>query len=277
MRTAFRTVLAVVAAVTFAGTTRADAPTADPAAPRFEGRPIVRAAPRFELIDESGFPLTSLTAPDGRRFVEGTQGQRYRIALHNPTATRIEAVISVDGLDAIDGKPASFEKRGYVIPALSDVVVEGWRTSLDSVAAFRFSALRDSYAARTGDARNVGVIGVALFREQPPQPPMAWRRGPRAAATGAPAPAPSAAARSKDDTGIGTRFGEAHESRVVETSFVRATTVPTQVNELRYDDRRGLIARGIAPRPLPDDRWSDLQRRDAAEPFAESRFAQPPR
>jgi hypothetical protein len=48
------------------------------------------------------------------------------------------------------------------------------------------------------------------------------------------------------------------------------------VSELRYDDRAGLLARGIA---LPRERqWrADLDRRDSATPFPESRFAQPPR
>ncbi len=56
------------------------------------------------------------------------------------------------------------------------MTVEGFRTSLADVAAFRFSSVRDSYAARTGSARNVGVIGVAFFPERPapPPPPHAW-------------------------------------------------------------------------------------------------------
>jgi len=54
--------------------------------------------------------------------------------------------------------------------------VNGWRKSLEEVAAFYFTALPDSYAARTGRPQNVGVIGVAVFREQQlPRPPAVTR------------------------------------------------------------------------------------------------------
>jgi hypothetical protein len=44
--------------------------------------------------------------------------------------------------------------------------IDGFRQSDDQVAAFRFAKVRDSYAARRGDARNVGVIGIAFFAER---------------------------------------------------------------------------------------------------------------
>jgi hypothetical protein len=113
----------------------------------------------------------------GRAYVMGTIGERYRIHITNPTSRRVEAVVSVDGLDAIDGKTASYDdKRGYVILPYDDVTIEGFRTSLDEVATFRFSSVRDSYAGRKGQDRNVGVIGVAFFPERdrpvrlPPRP-----------------------------------------------------------------------------------------------------------
>jgi hypothetical protein len=37
---------------------------------------------------------------------------------------------------------------------------------MSSVAAFRFGAVEDSYAEKKGNARNVGVIGVAFFQER---------------------------------------------------------------------------------------------------------------
>jgi hypothetical protein len=75
--------------------------------------------------------------------------------------------MSVDGLDVIDGETADFVgKRGYVIPAGGELRLEGWRVSTAEVAAFRFSSVRSSYAGRKGQPRNVGVIGVAIFRER---------------------------------------------------------------------------------------------------------------
>jgi len=211
--------------------------------------------------------------------VLGNIGERYRLRIVNPTPARVEAVISVDGLDAIDGQPASQAKRGYVIPAFGDTTIDGWRTSLDTVAAFRFSSVRDSFAARTQDDRNVGVIGVAFFRERPPVPvAMGPRPMPKAAATRSAegsraAPAPNAA---EDRGGLGTQFGETHDSRVVQTMFVRAEANAMTIAELRYDDRQGLLARGIAVPPMGEDRMTETELRDTARPFADTRFAQPP-
>jgi hypothetical protein len=103
----------------------------------------------------------------GENFVMGQLGARYTLRVVNHTGRRIEAVMSVDGRDAIDGKPADFRsKRGYLVPAWGSVEVDGWRLSRAEVAAFRFATVADSYAARTGNAREVGVIGVAVFPER---------------------------------------------------------------------------------------------------------------
>jgi hypothetical protein len=106
---------------------------------------------------------------DGRSYVLGTVGERYAIVVSNPTPRRVEAVISIDGLDAIDGTAADYvHKRGYILPAYGNATIEGFRTSLDQVATFRFSSVADSYAGRLGQARDVGVIGVAFFPERAP-------------------------------------------------------------------------------------------------------------
>src|SRR5580692_131411 len=165
---------AALAALCVSGSTQAETP--DPGRPILERRPV-QAAPRAELVDDGQQTLPTF-AHEGRRFVLGTLGERYRVHIVNPTSSRVEAVISVDGLDAVDGQPANLGKRGYVIPAFGDVTIDGWRTSLDTVAAFRFSSVRDSFAGRKDQDRNVGVIGVAFFRERPPvvvRPPIAWR------------------------------------------------------------------------------------------------------
>ncbi|MES1172173.1 MAG: hypothetical protein ABUL77_02960, partial [Bacteroidota bacterium] len=103
----------------------------------------------------------------GETYVLGQLGARYTLRVLNHTGRRIEAVVSVDGRDAIDGKGADVRsKRGYLVPAWGAVDIDGWRLSRANVAAFRFSAVADSYAARTGNAREVGVIGVAVFPER---------------------------------------------------------------------------------------------------------------
>jgi hypothetical protein len=274
----------------------ADSPPAHAAGqPVFEHEapPPAAAVPHLELVDDAAQVLPAFEQ-GGRQYVLGQMGQRYEIRVVNPTGSRIEAVVSVDGLDAVDGRPGSLSKRGYIVPAYGEVTIDGFRTSLDAVAAFRFSSVRDSYASRTRHARNVGVVGAAFFRERPP----VVRYAPYPVARAAPSPqSPSSAAEDREESpsppaksasgaaapsaarpGLGTQFGEAHESHVVETAFVRADASPMIVSEVRYDDRDGLLSRGIqlSP-PARDPRDAENDLRDTAQPFPESRFAQPPR
>jgi len=118
------------------------------------------------LTDGSGRPYPAVWA-DGRQYIVGEPGERYVIAIHNRSGFRFECVASVDGLDVIDGEPASYGKRGYVISPYGTLEIDGFRRSEDTVAAFRFSSVRGSYSARSGQGdRNVGVIGIALFQER---------------------------------------------------------------------------------------------------------------
>lgn len=121
------------------------------------------------LVDDRGgvFPAAQL---GDRRFALASQGLAYRIGIENHSGERFEALASVDGLDVMNGSEAGFDQRGYIVDPLTSIVIEGWRTSQESVAAFRFSEIEDSYAERTGRARNIGVVGVAFFREEAAQP-----------------------------------------------------------------------------------------------------------
>jgi hypothetical protein len=152
-------------------------------APAYADRPPLRPAPLvatpagvqapydIEILDEDGSPLRTY-ARGGRYYVLGQRGERYVVRVSNPTPRRIEAVVTVDGLDVIDGEAGDARKRGYVIQPYGELRVEGFRTSTEDVATFRFSSVGASYAGRKGKARNVGVIAVALFEEEAPPPPV---------------------------------------------------------------------------------------------------------
>jgi hypothetical protein len=117
------------------------------------------------VIDESGYSMSSAQVGD-KRYVVGEPGQRYKLSVQNNSHQRFEVVASVDGLDVIDGQTGSFAKRGYILDPFSSITIDGWRTGNDTVAAFRFSGMEDSYADRKGDGRNIGVIGFAFFHER---------------------------------------------------------------------------------------------------------------
>jgi hypothetical protein len=132
--------------------------------------PVSNGALQIGLKDENGAWLSGFKSGD-RSYVVGEAGRRYSIVVKNATPFRIECVLSVDGLDVLDGKEASFSKRGYIVDPRGEIEVDGFRTSATQVAAFRFGSVRGSYAAQKhGDTANVGVIGLAVFHERGTEP-----------------------------------------------------------------------------------------------------------
>src|SRR3970040_215296 len=138
----------IVALGTACGSAYADRVAVPPEQPR---APLAMPSPyKVELLGEDGRALP-VYQQGGRFYMMGAVGQRYTIRVTNPTARRVEAVVSVDGLDVIDGRIADFRsKRGYVVPAYGELRVDGWRTSTTHVAAFRFSSVSNSYPGRKG-------------------------------------------------------------------------------------------------------------------------------
>jgi hypothetical protein len=133
--------------------------------PRFHDISAVNGAITVSLRDAWGEPLDAMHVGD-RTYVVGQQGERYSIVISNHTRRRFEAVATVDGLDVISGKVGAFGNRGYVLMPEANLEIDGFRQSSNEVAAFRFAKVRDSYAAQRGEARNVGVIGIAFFAER---------------------------------------------------------------------------------------------------------------
>lgn len=127
--------------------------------------PVRGGALTVSLTDSGGDPLPALQA-DGRNYVIGDDGDRYRIRITNHTPGRFEVVATVDGLDVMDGQEGNFTKRGYVVEPWGTLDIDGFRDSERTVRAFRFGRVSDSYAVRRGKGQNVGVIGVALFEEE---------------------------------------------------------------------------------------------------------------
>lgn len=169
-----RTLRYLFAAAAIGGLVLACGNQADARPPYSRTRPV--PAYSFTVEDENGNALPTFRK-NGRTFLLGEPGQRYNIRVQNPTGERVEAVVSVDGRDAVSGDPGDYVNgRGYVLPPYGSVVIEGFRRSLDEVATFRFTSPENSYSSRMGTPENVGVIGVAFFTERVPPPPPVVRR-----------------------------------------------------------------------------------------------------
>lgn len=144
-------------------------------------RRIAPAAPppyRVSLEGQDGVALPTFRQ-GGQRYVLGEPGARYNVRVENPTAERVEVVVTIDGRDAISGKVGDYvTQRGYLIEPWGSLTIEGFRRSLEEVAAFRFTDRSQSYSALRGTPENVGVIGVAVFPEKA-RPPAPVRPRPR--------------------------------------------------------------------------------------------------
>jgi hypothetical protein len=198
----------------------------------------------------------------------GEPGREFELRLRNRTGERLLAVTSVDGINVLDGSTASVGGAGYVLGPWQSIAVEGWRKSLDDVAAFYFTALADSYAARTGRPGNTGVIGVAVFRERrryenawlsdravdAPSPTGADAAAEARNRSVAPASrATESAARSDADAPqrrerLGTGHGRRLDSRVEQVEFERASSTPDTIRQIYYDSEANLVAQGVLRR-----------------------------
>lgn len=281
-----RTLVALALCLTAAATQ--PLPTAHAHGPGGSGhrRPVATAvAPAVRVMIEApeGGGFTSVEHR-GTTFVAGELGERYALRLVNDSADRLEVVVSVDGRDVLSGKVGDFKRqRGYVIDPFGEVVIDGFRRSLDHVAAFRFSSVRNSYSARRGTPQHVGVIGVAVFREKVAS---GWATRPRAAAESrdesSAAPRSKALRTDKDMRGggekLGTEFGESLVSQVIEVPFVRRNqTRPDELHRVVYDSAERLRARGVPIDPVfveePWDRGDPSPWPGAVD---ERQFAPPP-
>ena len=220
----------------------------------------------LEVFDRDSGQLLPTYAKDGRRFVAGRPGARYALRLRNLAPTRVLVVLSVDGVNVISGETADWRQVGYVLDAGRSADINGWRKSGTEVAAFEFAAIERAYATLTGRAGNVGVIGMAAFRERPPPapvaPPVAARSENRAADAAEPGALGAAQSlvreRSTAADAAGSKLGTGHGQREwsvsQRTSFERATSSPEQVSQLEYDSRERLVAAGVIADPYADAR-----------------------
>lgn len=103
---------------------------------------------------------------NGKVYIEGKKGSEFSLRIKNNNSSRILAVPTADGLSVLNGKDASLDSPGYVIDGYDSLTIDGWRKSVQEVARFYFSSPEDSYRKRSEKGDNVGIIGLAVFREK---------------------------------------------------------------------------------------------------------------
>ena len=273
------------ALLTFLAAAAAAACTSPPAA-------AVGSIVDVQIVDRARGDTLTTWRHQGSTWVAGRPGDRYSVRLTNRSGGRVLVVLSVDGVNAVSGENAAVGQTGYVLAPYQTADITGWRKSYSEAAAFYFTALPDSYAARTGRPDNVGVIGAAVFRERIPEPPLGGWFTPapplakdsaansQGAASGrmeaerradAPAAMPNSESIAadkatrrppseygqRDDRKLGTGHGEREYSPTTQTQFERASSSPSEIVQVRYDSVQNLMAAGVIPRPRPVPRQPD--------------------
>src|SRR5262249_40305302 len=132
----------------------------------FDFEPVPAADNGFSvevLID--GAPVAEYAAR-GRRYIEAFERAEYELRIHNPSSSRVAVALAVDGLNTIDARHTSaWDAHKWVIEPYGTIHVRGWQMSSENARRFYFTTERDSYAAKLGQAANLGVISAVFFRE----------------------------------------------------------------------------------------------------------------
>ncbi len=210
----------------------------------------------LKVVDrETGRPL-QVWRQDGRLYVAGQPGSRYSLRVTNNTESRVLVVLSVDGVNILSGETAGYDQRGYIFKPHQTFDLTGWRKSTTEVAAFTFAPLPKSYAALTGRPADVGVIGMAVFKERPPAPPPPV------------APPPSSSSRTED-------FSRRYQSDAASAAAPLRAPSPAPVPPPVAAGRGGPPPLPIPPAPPPPPPAMRAPPPPAAAPSAGFATAEP--
>jgi hypothetical protein len=259
------------------------------------------------VVAENGFSVDVLVdgrtlaeyAARGRRYVEALENAEYEVRIHNPTGSRVAVALSVDGLNSIDARHTSaWDAHKWVIEPYGTIHVRGWQMSGENARRFYFTTERDSYAAKLGQASNLGLITAVFFRERRPvtimpitpdqsRPPYETEN--RTDERSAPKSMGDTTARSEggrdaaksrsvpsspppDDESAATGIGRSVRNDV---QWIKMDLDSRPAGEIviRYEYRAALVRLGIIPRDYP--RPNVLDRRERAQGFEPKYCPQP--
>ncbi len=197
-------------------------------------------------VEVHGKCIEEFAGPDGQTYIWAKTGTEYGIVAWNFTSNRVEVVVTVDGLNILDGNVGDWRTQpGYVIGAhTKPAAIPGFRLDDKTVAAFRFGGVDKSYAARIGEPANIGVIGAAFFKEDRPKhifplmPPVYRGASEGLGSFGY-------ESRTLRGPSVGTEFGRTVSHQVGSTSFNRMNLSPDATLALQYRSEEELKALGI--------------------------------
>lgn len=243
-------------------------------------RPIYHEGKTFLLVDEAG---------------------DFVVRLRNNSSLRRLAVLTVDGVNVVDGETAGYDGPGYVLDPYMSSDITGWKREGGKAAHFTFVSQEESYAAQTGRPRNTGVIAAAIFAEQqrdlytkgitrgggsfgglkgggrtltasvPRGGGFLGGGGPTYATNSVQPSSSIIGSRESLGGSVGAGYGTEHDFRTTTVSFEKATAAPAEVITIYYGTREQLLAWGV-----PEEKLASPQALPSGFPASEPSVKAPP-
>lgn len=264
---------------------------------------------KITVKNPNNFKNFNLFEYNGEYFLAGRKGEPYTIRVCGTSSSEMYMpnnevflsqkqllLVSIDGLNVINGQPANFEQPGYVINRNTNYAscanIAGWRKNLNEVAQFNFTESEYSYNNRTGNNNNnIGVIGIAVFDELPsfyrkhyPDANHVYSESSKEDRASSGVPMPSAAPptarleqkmRSMESEApeLGTGHGDRVESRVNKVQFKKGHENPHTILKITYKTYDELVRMGLFTKVLRNQ----SQNHYSPNPFpGEMRFSPDP-
>lgn len=98
----------------------------------------------------------------GRYGVAGTPGEEFSVYLYNPGPGTKKFVVTLDGVNVIDGSRGSSRGLGYILQPGQSEVIRGWRDG-NYHRRFVFDWKGRDVATMLGQAGNQGTLGLAVW------------------------------------------------------------------------------------------------------------------
>ncbi len=197
------------------------------------------------IMNSSGQPYREYTAPDGRTFIVGRPGDVYTIKIERHILNRFLAVVSVDGLSVLTGKPARRSDNGFIVTSF--LGVKGWQVDEGSAAEFVFSENSDSYARKIGASDDMGIIATAIYEENKPEPVTEVDFG-----------CTKGLGHCNGEKGLGTGFGSSITSNIERKHFDRGPLIAEMAifyTDIASLQRMGLVVEQQRPQGFPADTY----------------------
>lgn len=123
---------------------------------------VLQTTDGIMLAIQNGGGKKPLWSYNGRYGVQGNPGERFSVYLYNPGPGVQKFVLTLDGINVIDGSSGSVNGKGYILRPGEVEIVRGWRDGA-FYREFVFDWKGRDVATLLDQAGNQGTLGLAVW------------------------------------------------------------------------------------------------------------------